>query len=310
MKNIEPEPNVFVCDACNQRCVFCSAEGEDRKMSAREKITVLRVPFETVSLEGGEPLLERRLELLAATARRAGSKNVMLFTNGLLLTQERLGSLLAAGVNGFNFNLPSHRAVTHDALTGVNGRFPGKLAIIKKTIELAPPGSVVLTFVVTARNFREMPAYVRFVAKELRGVFYISFNFIKIKGRVKKNLGLVPGIAAAAASLRAALRAAQVEGLRVITDGFPLCLLKGFEFTSIDLQKALRASRLYSGEKAKGKPCESCSLSSLCWGPREDYLRLRGWGEFRPLSKNPAAFLKSLSGSSSVVRRSPGRRRR
>lgn len=304
------EPNVFICDVCNQRCVFCSAEGEDRRMSEREKLAVLRVPFETVSLEGGEPLLDRRLEIMAAAARRAGSKNVMLFTNGLLLTEERLGSLLAAGVNGFNFNLPSHRAVTHDALTGVKGQLPRKLAMIKRTIELAPPGSVVLTSVVTARNFCEMPAYVRFVTRELKGVFYVSFNFIKIKGRVKKDLGLVPRISAAAASLRAALLAARKAGLRVITDGFPLCLLKGFELTSIDLQKALRASSLYSGEKAKCKPCESCSLSSLCWGPREDYLRLRGWGEFRSLKKDPAAFLRSLAGQPSTASRRSSRGRR
>lgn len=310
MKNESPEPNVFICGACNQRCVFCSAEGEDRRMSEREKLAVLRIPFETVSLEGGEPLLDPRLELMAAAARRAGSGNVMLFTNGLLLSKERLGSLLAAGVNGFNFNLPSHRAATHDALTGVKGRLPRKLALIKKTIELAPPGSVVLTFVVTAKNFREMPAYVRFVARELKGVFYVSFNFIKIKGRVKKDLRLVPRIAAAAASLRAALRAAREAGLRVITDGFPLCLLKGFELSSIDLQKALRASSLYSGEKAKGKPCGSCSLSSLCWGPREDYLRLRGPGEFRPLKKDPAAFLKSLAGPGPAARGRSGRGRR
>jgi len=304
------EPNVFICDVCNQRCVFCSAEGEDRRMSEREKLAVLRVPFKTVSLEGGEPLLDRRLELMAAAARRAGSGNVMLFTNGLLLTEERLGTLLAAGVNGFNFNLPSHRAVTHDALTGVEGLLPFKLAMIKKTIRLAPPGSVVLTFVVTAKNLREMPAYVRFVSRALRGVFYISFNFIKIKGRVKKDLRLVPRISSAAASLRAALRAARKAGLRVITDGFPLCLLKGFELTSIDLQKALRASTLYSGEKAKGRPCASCSVSSLCWGPREDYLRLRGSGEFRPLKQDLAAFLKSLAGARPAASRRSGRGRR
>lgn len=307
MNKKSPEPNVFVCDACNQRCVFCSAEGEDRRMSEREKLAVLRIPFETVSLEGGEPLLDRRLELLAAAARRAGSGKVMLFTNGLLLTEERLGALLAAGVNGFNFNLPSHRAVTHDALTGVRGQLPRKLELIKKTIELAPPGSVVLTFVVTALNFREMPAYVRFVARELKGVFYVSFNFIKIKGRVKKDTGLVPRISAAAASLRAALRAAGAAGLRVITDGFPLCLLKGFELSSIDLQKALRASTLYSGEKAKGKPCGACSVSKLCWGPRADYLRLRGPGEFRPLKTDPAVFLKALAAPRPAARRRNGR---
>ena len=303
----KPEPNVFVCGACNQRCVFCSAEGEDRRMSEREKLAVVRIPFETLSLEGGEPLLDRRVELLAAAARRAGSKNVMLFTNGLLLTEERLDALLAAGVSGFNFNLPSHRAATHDALAGVKGLLPRKLALIKKTIEQAPPGSVVLTFVVTALNYREMPAYVRFVARELKGVFYISFNFIKIKGRVKKDLGLVPSISAAAVSLRAALRAARAAGVRVITDGFPLCLLKGFELTSIDLQKTLRASSLYAGEKAKGKPCQSCSVASLCWGPREDYLRLRGSGEFRPLKRDPAAFLKSLAGPRPAARRGSGR---
>lgn len=296
MKKKTPEPNVFVCDACNQSCVFCSAEGQERRMSEREKRAVLRIPFENLSLEGGEPLLDRDLERRAAAARRAGSKNIMLFTNGLLLTEERLQSLLAAGVRTFNFNLPSHRPAVHDALTGARGALPRKLAMIKRTIALAPPGSVVLTFVVTSRNFREMADYVRFAARDLKGVFYVSFNFIKIKGRVKKNTGLVPAMAEAAASLRAALRAAKKEGLRVIADGFPLCLLKDFETASIDLHKALSASRLYAGEKAKPRSCAGCSLTAVCWGPRKDYLKLRGGDEFRPRRTDLLGFLKSLKG--------------
>ena len=296
MKKKEPEPNVFVCDVCNQRCVFCSAEGEHRKMSEREKRAILRIPFENLSLEGGEPLLDQDLERRVAAARRAGSKNIILFTNGLLLTEPRLRGLLASGVRTFNFNLPSHRPASYDELTGTRGQLPRKLDIIKRTIRLARPQSVVLTFVVTALNFREMPAYVRFVSRELKGAFYVSFNFIKIKGRVKKDLRLVPGMAAAAASLRAALRVARSEKLRVIADGFPLCLLRNFESVSIDLQKALGKSSLYSGEKDKPKSCAACSLTTVCWGPRKDYLQLRGGAEFNPRKTPLLAFLKGLKG--------------
>jgi len=80
----------------------------------------------------------------------------------------------------------------------------------------------------------------------------------------------------------------------VITDGFPLCMLKGLELCSIDLQKILRESRLYAGEKGKPGSCSACSLNALCWGPREDCLRLRGGREFKPQKGSPAELLKGL----------------
>ena len=284
-----PEPNVFVSSLCNQACVFCSAKdfhmGSDRTMSGREINSVLDRGFETLAIEGGEPLLDKKLELRVARAAARGSREIIVFTNGLLLDAARIKSLLAAGVTKFNFNLPAHTAALHDALCGSKGALSAKIRAISLALRLAPPGAVVLTFVVTALNYETLPAYMRFVAEKLPGVFYVSLNLVKVRGMVAKNTALVPRLSAVEPFLKRALEAAGAAGLRVITDGFPLCFMGGHKNYSLDPKKFMRSDSLYMGEKARSAACRPCLLRRVCAGPRRDYLRLYGAAELRPLRR-------------------------
>ena len=298
MKRINPppglEPNVFVSPRCNLACVFCSARGQDRVMNEREINQVLDSGFKSLSVEGGEPLLDKKLESRVKRAVRRGTGEIIVFTNGLLLTPDRIGSLLKSGVTRFNFNLPAHTPGLHDKLAGVKGKLPAKLRAIKDAIRLSPPGTVIVTFVVNALNYRALPAFVDFAAGELPGLFYLSLNLVKVKGRIKSNTVMVPRLSDAGPYLLKAFGKARAAGLRVLTDGFPLCFMKGFEHLSIAPHKFIRRDKLYASEKALAGVCGKCRVSSLCAGPRRDYLQLYGPGELRVATADARKILSAV----------------
>ncbi len=288
------EPNAFVSSACNLACVFCSAIGQDRVMGEPELRGVLDAGFDTLAIEGGEPLLDKKLEARVARAAGSGTREIILFTNGLLLTPPRIKALLKSGVTRFNFNLPAHTGGLHDELTGSKGKLPGKLAAIREAIRLSPPKTVIVTFVVNSLNYKTLPAFAAFAAGELPGIFYVSLNMVKVKGRVKKNTALVPRFSEVEPYLLRSLAAAKASGLRVITDGFPLCFMKGFEELSVDPQKIIRRDALYMSEKARIAVCRNCSLAGICAGPRRDYLLLYGGEELKAAKSGARQVLAAV----------------
>ncbi|MDD5658009.1 MAG: hypothetical protein PHF00_12230, partial [Elusimicrobia bacterium] len=93
------EPNVFLTDACNQRCLFCSSAGEDRVQTPAEIRACILANKGGVSLEGGEPALCRHLPKWTRFARRSGVRDIMLCTNGSPFVREApVRALLRAGV--------------------------------------------------------------------------------------------------------------------------------------------------------------------------------------------------------------------
>lgn len=283
-----PDPNVFVTAACGRRCLYCSAEGEDRGMTPAQIRAVLRRGHRSLVFEGGEPLLCAGLERWVKAAAASGTGDITVLTNGLALTPERRASLTRAGVAHFHFNFPSHLERVYDLLTGTRGRFAAQVAAMKGAAAQGPEAAA-LVCVVNSVNYRLLPAYVSYAARELPGLFYIAFNFIKVKGLVKKNKWLVPRLGEVRPFLLKALARARELGVPCLADGFPLCFMKGFEAYSSDADRLLKGDRTYLREKARVKACEGCGLAGVCAGPRADYVSLYGGDGFKPAPRGAAA---------------------
>ncbi|MFA5139169.1 MAG: radical SAM protein [Elusimicrobiota bacterium] len=282
---IRPEPNVFLTDRCNQRCLFCSTSGEDRVQRAEEIEACILANRRTISLEGGEPALSRDLLKWIRFARGSGTKDIILCTNGAALGSERsTRRLLDAGVTLFNVNFPSHIERVFDLLTQTRGLFRSRVAGMRRLVRLAGGERVRLTLVVNRLNCDALEGYARFVRREFPGVFYIAMNWIKVKGRVKDRPYLVPRLSRVRPRLAEALDYCRRSAIRCLVDGVPLCLLEGYEEHSIDFDKLRRGDRTYLGEKAHARACRGCSLRGVCAGPRRDYLEMFGDGELRPRS--------------------------
>jgi MoaA/NifB/PqqE/SkfB family radical SAM enzyme len=287
------EPNLFLTAECNQDCIFCSAKGEDRIMTKKELSACLALGYKSLAFEGGEPLMSKDLIYWTERGRKSGADEIILLTNGLLLTESKLKLLIQKGITKFEFNLPSHIVKLHDTLTGSKKQFPKRIRAIKRTLKYIKDG-VIITFVLNALNYKTLPAYIDFLSKEFPGIFFIALNFIKVKGLVKKRKYLVPKLSEARFYIIKALERAKKLHMPIILDGFPLCILNGYEEYSRDIDRMLKGDKSYLGEKKHIKECLKCSLKDICAGPRKDYLSLFGDKEILASSKKIAPIISKV----------------
>ena len=151
-----------VTQRCNQACLFCynvwqadpayprgELDTADTKRLIRK--AVRESGCRLLTFTGGEPLLRAELEQLVVCARDLGA-GVNVITNGTLLTEARIASLLRAGVSLFEVPLNSVERAVHDRLAG--GRVSGAFDRVTEAIVdiKLQGGQVVAVFVATRLN--------------------------------------------------------------------------------------------------------------------------------------------------------------
>ncbi|HII65733.1 TPA: radical SAM protein [Candidatus Woesearchaeota archaeon] len=294
---------------CNQRCVFCSRGAEVVQYSPARIRAVIAEHKDSVCFEGGEPTLAPDVFKWIRHAKKSGVRDIVLVTNGHGLEDPALARrYLAAGVTLFNVNMPAHTEQAYDAVTQTRGNFPRRVAAVKNLIAAAGPKKVRLTFVVNTLMLKSMPAYAAFILREFPGLFYVEINALKLLGNSAARRWLVPPLSAAAPYLQKTFKLLSGGGLNFLTDGFPLCYMKGYEQHSIDAQAMARGETKFSmGEKGNCPPCARCTLAPLCSGPRKDYTALFGWKELRPSKLDPAAVLAKFERPRGKARRAAGK---
>lgn len=290
------EPVIHLTTACNHRCLFCSRKG-DPPESEKEIQAILKKFKYTITLEGGEPTLSKNLFSVLKKAKKAKAREIMLVTNGFSLDKpENIEKLLEAGVDVFNFNFPSHLEKVYNLLSG-SKNFKKTIKAIKNCVSLAGPQKTRLTFVLNSLNYKHLPGYARFIKKEFKEIFYAEINMIKVLGSVKKRTWLVPKLKAMEDCLKEGFKEFRRLDLKFLSDGLPLCFMKGYEENNIDACMAAAGGLFSVSEKAPCPPCQKCLLKNLCPGPRKDYVFLYGFEELKPF-KNAAyaaAVKKKLS---------------
>ncbi|MBI4440318.1 SPASM domain-containing protein [Candidatus Woesearchaeota archaeon] len=115
---------------CNLRCVHCIHGQENLKneysrgvlsMELYEKILSEASKYNCPSISfhnNDEPLLLPDLELRIAMAKKYGFIDIILVTNGTLLTKERADSLLKSGLTKINFSVDCADAETYKKVRG------------------------------------------------------------------------------------------------------------------------------------------------------------------------------------------------
>jgi len=109
---------LFINGRCNCRCFYCPTVQDDTGVPTTNLLTfpapetyaeyAHRFGFNGVSISGGEPLLtyERAVAYLQAVRRKMGAApHLWLYTNGTLVTAEKLTGLKAAGLNEIRFDI-------------------------------------------------------------------------------------------------------------------------------------------------------------------------------------------------------------
>lgn len=161
---------------CNRRCMFCDAWklknpkelDTDQAKKIVSELGDLGVGI--LGITGGEPLIRRDLEEIAAVAKRKGVV-VGVNTNGTLLTPKRAKSI----ANVFDTVFVSFDGFeeTHDKIRGEEGTFKQALAGLKNLLAVKGDCVVGVNFVLNNVNYKEFIPFCNWI-KNL-GVFITGF---------------------------------------------------------------------------------------------------------------------------------------
>ena len=112
---------LFINNLCNAHCFYCPSSQEDLSLPSTNNLVfkkpddyvayVSEFGFRGVSFSGGEPLLSfnRTIEYLRAVRKHSGSDiHLWLYTNGSLLTPEKVKVLAAEGLDEIRFDLSAY----------------------------------------------------------------------------------------------------------------------------------------------------------------------------------------------------------
>lgn len=177
---------------CNLNCKFCynywrsgglnspSAIGTKDLLRCLDIVSTY-ANISKCTISGGEPLLRKDLSRIL---NYLGSFNcpLIITTNGILLTDQKINELLENSIKTFQIPLHSMGAETHNFLSGIN--------CFDKTIEailrlLSHNASVIPVFVATNLNLGHFGQVIEFIT--LIGLKNIIFNRVIPTGLALKN---------------------------------------------------------------------------------------------------------------------------
>lgn len=121
--NLIDQQNSLVIDVtynCNAKCHYCqwgNSKTPGRVSQPDEYIyistdTLKHLQTDRIVFSGGEPLLRQDLEKIIAHYKQTTVSSIVTITNGFLLTQQRLESLVNAGLTGIAFSVDSFETAT------------------------------------------------------------------------------------------------------------------------------------------------------------------------------------------------------
>ena len=185
-------------ERCNLGCAHCYLDARVMKEGSTDELTTDEVktvldgiasvgPEAMVVLTGGEPLLRRDLEEIATHASGLGLM-VVVGSNGLTLTPQRVASLQQAGVAGIGLSVDSLDPDLHDDFRGRKGAWQKTMAAIDACTEAGLPFQI--HFSATDDNADEIDAMVAF-AREA-GALVLNVFFMVCTGRGEKYTNISP----------------------------------------------------------------------------------------------------------------------
>jgi radical SAM protein with 4Fe4S-binding SPASM domain len=183
---------------CNLACAHCYMDadtrdsGGDGELSTDEIKNLLdeiasRSNETMVVLTGGEPLLRRDLEQLVEHGHSLGLSMVV-GTNGVLLNEQRVQSLKAAGVMGMGISLDSLDPHSHDNFRGCPGSWEKTLLAMDRCRKHDLPFQV--HFSVTEHNAHEVQSMIDFAIAS--GAHVLNIFFLICTGRGESMSDITP----------------------------------------------------------------------------------------------------------------------
>ncbi len=172
--------HVYITKHCNLSCRHCYTDSSPHQnfclppefwLPVFKQFSDHRV--KTVHIEGGEPLLYPNLEEIIAFIAGSRIKELLLVSNGILATRERLASLQRAGLRKIAISLDSLDEGIHKELRGPS--FSRALAAISDAVSLGLYTRV--STVITKKNILQIGAFIDYLTRlEVNAINLDWFN--------------------------------------------------------------------------------------------------------------------------------------
>src|SRR4030042_6439061 len=186
---------------CNASCHFCNVPTENFPLAGELSGSQIKKEIKTliggkkgikISLSGGEPTVRKDLPEIIRFAARNGAKVVEIQTNAIVLDDALyVKKLKKSGLDKAFVSFHSHIPRIQNLMLNRRGVYERCLEGIKNLLQEGV--EVNLNPVVTTKNYKSLPDYIRFVKKHLPGIYSISLSVVQPRGRAWKNRKLVPG---------------------------------------------------------------------------------------------------------------------
>ncbi len=161
----------YLTRACNLRCVMCNAwndnQGRRGELSTDDWFRIIvqarALGLANLKLFGGEPMLRQDLEAIVEYAAGLGIR-CALITNGTLLTEQRAGGLVAAGLAELDVSLDAANPTLHDEIRGLPGAWSRAVRGIQLVRQAAQRldrrVAIRVNTVVMRQNYEDIPRLV------------------------------------------------------------------------------------------------------------------------------------------------------
>jgi MoaA/NifB/PqqE/SkfB family radical SAM enzyme len=255
---------------CNLKCKMCGYHEPIRgevELTREEVFRLLReareLGLQSIAFSGGEVLLRRDILAIVAYARELGVEEIIMVTNGTLITATKAEELVAAGVTNVNLSLEGSEPI-NDYLRGP-GTFRQVCAAIGFLQKYEAQLNIAVNIVISKYNYRNLFEFTKFLSEtmKIRNISYNPLNTAMMGANLEKyrdQLVVLPE--------DLPLIAGEVE--KIITYG------EGISDLQLPFELYLRRIPAYfAGERIRpSRPClipsQSCGIDGVgnvfpCW---------------------------------------------
>lgn len=258
---------------------------KDIEKMLKEKICLRKVIFTS-----GEPTTNNKLLQYIRMAKNIGYPTIALVTNGRMLSYAKYcDSLISSGVNEIIISLHSSNKNTHEALTRTPRSFEQTLRGLQNMANLKKQHNfrLYVSMVLNKINFGNLEEDMNFFSK--LNIDGLILNTLQPLGR-GKNLKLLIRYT----DIVKEMRKLQGRGLlkpNVCVVDIPFCVAKPIGEVSKSLEIShikQKTGYLYPtlDHRIKIKGCKICKNNNACQGIWENYVKIFGSEEFRPIRSN------------------------
>lgn len=294
--------SIHITDTCNERCLFCvvgipepqfSKDTIQQKRIVKTLVENASKDYNEVNLHGGEPTVFKGLIDILNIIKWLKYPSVTIQTNGQRLSDlEFTQDLKDFNVNQAVVSLHGNSSKIHDYVTQSKGGFDNAVKGIKNALKVGM--KVRTNTVITKQNISQLPDIVDFIID--LGVKYINISNIHPVFTAYRNFELVvPYITETRVGVVSAAKRAVKRKAILTLEGFPWCLVPGFEDYHIEYKRQKIDLEIRDNWinnyfdfmdtlRRKGEVCKGCKYENVCSGPYIEYIEKRGWHEFEDSS--------------------------